>query len=50
MSQRFPTDWMWAQACEVIDEAERMHRQFFRLAASGANPRDMGAAGRRLRG
>jgi len=25
---------MWAQACEVIDEAERMHRQFFRLAAS----------------
>jgi HSP20 family protein len=34
MSQRFPTDWMWAQACEVIDEAERMHRQFFRLAAS----------------
>ena len=35
MSQRFPTDWMWAQACEMIDEAERMHRQFFRLAASG---------------
>jgi HSP20 family protein len=34
MSQRFPTDWMWAQACELIDEAERMHRQFFRLAAS----------------
>jgi len=33
MSQRFPTDWMWAQACELIDEAERMHRQFFRLAA-----------------
>jgi HSP20 family molecular chaperone IbpA len=26
---------MWAQACELIDEAERMHRQFFRLAASG---------------
>ena len=35
MAQRFPTDWMWAQACEVIEEAERMHRQFFRLAASG---------------
>jgi len=33
MAQRFPTDWMWAQACELIDEAERMHRQFFRLAA-----------------
>lgn len=30
-----PTDWMWAQACDLIAEAERMHRQFFRLAASG---------------
>ena len=35
MSSRNPTDWMWAQACELIDEAERMHRRFFRLAASG---------------
>jgi HSP20 family molecular chaperone IbpA len=35
MTTRDPTDWMWAQACELIDEAERMHRQFFRLAASG---------------
>ena len=26
---------MWAQACDLLDEAERMHRQFFRLAASG---------------
>jgi len=29
-----PTEWMWAQACDLIDEAQRMHRQFFRLAAS----------------
>jgi HSP20 family molecular chaperone IbpA len=29
-----PTDWMWAHACELLDEAERMHRQFFRLASS----------------
>jgi len=29
-----PTEWMWAQACDLIDQAERMHRQFFRLAAS----------------
>ena len=29
-----PTDWMWAQACDLIDQAERMHRQFFRLASS----------------
>src|ERR1700675_1177737 len=34
MSSRNPTDWMWAQACELIEQAERMHRQFFRLAAS----------------
>ena len=30
-----PTDWMWAQACDLIDQAERMHRQFFRLTAPG---------------
>ncbi len=35
MSSRNPTDWMWAQAVELLDQAERMHRQFFRLAASG---------------
>ncbi len=35
MSSRNPTSWMWAQACDLLDEAERMHRQFFRLAASG---------------
>ena len=35
MSSRNPTSWMWAQACALLDEAERMHRQFFRLAASG---------------
>ena len=34
MSFRNPTDWMWAQACELIEEADRMHRQFFRLTAS----------------
>ena len=35
MSSRNPTSWMWAQACDLMDQAERMHRQFFRLAASG---------------
>jgi HSP20 family molecular chaperone IbpA len=34
MSSRAPTDWMWARACALIDEAERMHRQFFRLTTS----------------
>ncbi|MGZ5063748.1 MAG: Hsp20/alpha crystallin family protein [Usitatibacter sp.] len=28
------TDWMWAHACDLMDQAERMHRQFFRLATS----------------
>jgi len=34
MSTHDPTDSMWAQACALIDEAERMHRQFFRLCVS----------------
>lgn len=32
-----PTAWMWGEACDFIERAERMHRQFFRLAAGGAN-------------
>jgi HSP20 family protein len=38
MTARFPTDWMWAQAFEVLEEAERMHRQFFRLSTPGRGP------------
>ena len=34
MATRNPTDWMWAQACDLIEQAERMHRQFFHLATS----------------
>jgi len=30
----YPADWMWAQAVDFIEQAERMHRQFFRLASS----------------
>ena len=26
---------MWAHACELLDQAERMHRRFFQLAAAG---------------
>jgi HSP20 family protein len=25
--------WMWAEACEILDRADRLHRQFFRPAA-----------------
>ena len=35
MSSRNPTDWMWAEACALIEQADRMHRQFFRPAAPG---------------
>ena len=30
-----PADWMWAQACDMLEEAQRMHRRFFRLAPAG---------------
>lgn len=29
-----PADWMWAEACDLMARADRMHRQFFRLASS----------------
>jgi len=31
-----PNDWMWAHACELLDQAERMQRQFFHLASPTA--------------
>lgn len=33
-SRHHPTAWMWSQALDLMDEAERMHRQFFRLTTS----------------
>jgi len=35
MSKRDPTAWMWSEACQMIEQAERLHRQFFRLGAAG---------------
>jgi HSP20 family protein len=29
-----PTDWMWAQACDMLAGADRMHGQFFRLSVT----------------
>ena len=29
MRSRDPRAWMWAEACELLDRAERLHRQFF---------------------
>jgi len=33
-----PEDRMWSQACELLAEAERLHRQFFRLADVASAP------------
>src|SRR5688572_26650950 len=33
MSTRDPSAWMWAEACQMLEQAERLHRQFFRLRA-----------------
>lgn len=30
--------WMWAEACEALARAERLHREFFRLGAPGERP------------
>ena len=30
--------WMWAEACEALARAERLHRQFFRLGQTGPRP------------
>jgi HSP20 family molecular chaperone IbpA len=28
------TGWMWIQACELLEQADRLHRQFFQLSAA----------------
>jgi HSP20 family protein len=33
MSKRDATSRMWAEACHMLEQADRMHRQFFRLGA-----------------
>lgn len=34
MPSRFPSDFMWSSAFDLMEKAERMHRQFFRLTSS----------------
>jgi HSP20 family molecular chaperone IbpA len=31
MAIRNPDSWMWAEACEMLERAQRMQRQFFRF-------------------
>ena len=33
MPTRNTQTWMWAEACELLDQAERLHRQYFRLGS-----------------
>jgi HSP20 family protein len=33
MPKRDPTSWMWAEACSMLEQADRLHRQFFRPGA-----------------
>ena len=35
MKSRNPHSWMWAEACEMLAQADRLHRQFFALGADG---------------
>ena len=35
MRRTDPSDWMWAQAVDLIDQAERLRRQFFHLHTTG---------------
>jgi len=30
--------WMWAEACALLEEAERKHRHFFNLIATASRP------------
>lgn len=34
MPPRDPKSWMWAEACEMLERAERLHRQFFHLGVA----------------
>ena len=34
MPTRDPTAWMWAEACQMLEQAERLHRQFFQPGAA----------------
>lgn len=40
MAIRNPHSWMWAEACEMLEQAQRLQRQFFRFGhAVEAQPR-----------
>lgn len=38
MQSRYPSDWMWARACELLERAERLQQQFFRVGLEADLP------------
>jgi HSP20 family protein len=36
MTTRDPVTWMWLEACDLVERAERLHRRFFQLGVSAA--------------
>ena len=38
MKRRDPGAWMWSEAVDLLDQAERLQRQFFRLAGGTRQP------------
>jgi HSP20 family protein len=38
MTNRDPHSWMWAEALDLLEQADRMHRQFCGLAGPGGAP------------
>lgn len=39
MTRRMPGPWMWGDAVDLLEQAERMQRQFFRLAGGAERAR-----------
>lgn len=40
MNRRDMRSWMWAETVDLLDQAERLQRQFFRLAARPEDPHE----------
>ena len=37
MTHRHSKAWMWAEACDLVERADRLHRQFFQLGETRAH-------------
>jgi HSP20 family molecular chaperone IbpA len=38
MARHDADSWMWVQACDLVEQAERLRRQYFRLTSSERTP------------